>query len=212
MIAAEATDSDFELGQVELSDWAEGTEAYHQLSIPDMARIFALPTERMPFFNDKIDMIGNDEPWSEAGRQALKSRHADPLEPFWHQWVTMVKISDNLMVARNLFIWDGVGVGKTMQAIAGICSYEWLKMRQGTPEGLPLRFSKPPFSSPDGADQRPTEKTPMGGMNTLFSGDHKYGMLIFDEVHNARKVGPVQVASAELVRHARMSIGMTATP
>ncbi|KAI9069499.1 hypothetical protein FKP32DRAFT_1559595 [Trametes sanguinea] len=138
--AAEAEDGDIELGDPQPLHWAEGIEAYRNLTIPQMQAAFSLPSPHFPFFNHKTDMVGNDDPWSEAGREALKGPNAVDLKPFWHQWVGVMKIVDNMMSSKNILLMDQVGVGKTLQAAGTLAMYEWLRVHKDTRGDYPSRF------------------------------------------------------------------------
>ncbi|KAI9068788.1 hypothetical protein FKP32DRAFT_1560979 [Trametes sanguinea] len=124
----------------DLADWKEGVEAYEQLSIEQMQQMLGLPTPAFPFFNEKQDPSGVHMPWSEEGRAALRSPEATDLAPFWHQWVGVLKITDNMMARKNVLLMDQVGVGKTMQAIGAIATYEWLRLTYSQKGRYPDRF------------------------------------------------------------------------
>ncbi|OSC96289.1 hypothetical protein PYCCODRAFT_1348985, partial [Trametes coccinea BRFM310] len=123
-------------------DWAEGVEAYKKLTIDQMRVAFGLPTEHFPFFNKKTDSTGNEDPWTESGRKALASPSAADLKPFWHQWVGVLKIVDNMMDGKNLMLMDQVGVGKTLQAVGTLAMYEWLRVSKETRGQYPARFQQ----------------------------------------------------------------------
>ncbi|KAL7280993.1 hypothetical protein ACG7TL_004295 [Trametes sanguinea] len=124
----DAADSDFELTLPALEvEWKEGTEQFANLDIPAMQKLFALPNNTFPFFNMK-SVEGPEDPWSPAGQEALNDPSAPDLRPFWHQWVGVTKIMLNMMNKKSTFVFDQVGVGKTMQAIGAIAMYEWLRL------------------------------------------------------------------------------------
>ncbi|KAI9060334.1 hypothetical protein FKP32DRAFT_1542386, partial [Trametes sanguinea] len=124
--------------------WAEGVEAYKKLTIDAMRTAFALPSEHFPFFNKTTDSTGNEDPWTESGRQALASPNAADLKPFWHQWVGVLKIVDNMMGRKNLMLMDQVGVGKTLQAVGTLAMYEWLRVNKEKRGQYPIRFGTSP--------------------------------------------------------------------
>ncbi|KAL7283875.1 hypothetical protein ACG7TL_001145 [Trametes sanguinea] len=148
--AAEA-EGDLELEPTLSIQWAEGVEAYKKLTIQEMQAAFGLPSEHFPFFNKKTDNTSNEDPWSDTGREALKSANAADLKPFWHQWVGLLKISDNMMAGKNVLLMDQVGVGKTMQAVGMIAMYEWLRVNKETRGQYPTRFEH----STKGAERLP---------------------------------------------------------
>ncbi|KAH9846336.1 hypothetical protein C2E23DRAFT_708043, partial [Lenzites betulinus] len=126
--------------KADLSKWLEGVEEYKALTIDEMRQWMGLPTAYIPYFNQKIDIKGNTNPWSPEGRQALESTYAAPLTPFWHQWIALTKINDNAANKRNTLILDQVGVGKTLQAVASIASYEWLRSYNEQKKTYPPRW------------------------------------------------------------------------
>ncbi|KAI9062330.1 hypothetical protein FKP32DRAFT_1535605, partial [Trametes sanguinea] len=131
-----------ELEPAEPIEWAEGVEAYKKLTIEQMRVAFGLPTAHFPFFNKTTDSTGNEDPWTESGRQALASPNAAELKPFWHQWVGLLKIVDNLMDGKNLMLMDQVGVGKTLQAVGTLAMYEWLRVHKDSRGQYPARFGQ----------------------------------------------------------------------
>ncbi|KAL7283873.1 hypothetical protein ACG7TL_001143 [Trametes sanguinea] len=142
VIGAAEAEGDLELQAPEPFSWAEGVEAYKMLAIADISAAFGLPSEHFPFFNKKTDNNGNEDPWTEAGREALRSPNAADLKPFWHQWVGVLKIVDNMMSGKNLMLMDQVGVGKTMQAVGTLAMYEWLRVNKEKRGHYPTRFEQ----------------------------------------------------------------------
>ncbi|OSC96331.1 hypothetical protein PYCCODRAFT_1379379 [Trametes coccinea BRFM310] len=143
--SANAEDRDFDLVSLSgesLADWREGVEAYKVLTTEQMQLMLGLPSPFFPFFNQKQDPAGIHLPWSEEGRAALHSDEATELAPFWHQWVGVLKITDNMMAHKNVLLMDQVGVGKTMQAIGAIATYEWLRLTFKQKGRYPDRFGK----------------------------------------------------------------------
>ncbi|KAI9056739.1 hypothetical protein FKP32DRAFT_1585261 [Trametes sanguinea] len=207
--AAEAEEGDIELGDPLPLNWAEGVEAYRKLTITQMQAAFALPTAHLPFFNKKTDMVSNEDPWSDAGREALKAPNAADLTPFWHQWIGIMKIVDNMMDGKNILLMDQVGVGKTLQATGALAMYEWLRVHKQTRGDYPTRFHKPPtsFDTPT-RESRSIDQA----LRKITIYSRQFGVVIFDEAHTARKAGPVQISTAELSRRSILAMVMTATP
>ncbi|KAL7277927.1 hypothetical protein ACG7TL_007875 [Trametes sanguinea] len=138
-------DRDFDLVDISaaaLADWKEGVEAYKELTTEQIQQMLGLPSPTFPFFNQKQDPSGIHLPWSAEGRAALGSEEATDLTPFWHQWVGVLKIIDNMMARKNVLLMDQVGVGKTMQAIGAIATYEWLRLTYNQKGRYPDRFAK----------------------------------------------------------------------
>lgn len=147
MTTADPEDGDICTPGVDETNWTEGVDALRHLTVKEVSKLLGLADEQLPFFNAKVDNTGNYEPWSEKGRAALQSADAQPLRPFWHQWIGILKMVDNMMADRNVFLFDSVSVGKTLQAVGVIAMYEFLRHCSKQPEGLPSRFSTS-FPSP----------------------------------------------------------------
>lgn len=143
--AGEAEDGDVQTKAVDFSGWKSGTEEYEGLTLEDIFKIFGLTGHSIPRMAERIDIRGSEhDPWSEAGQKLLGGSEARELKLFWHQGIGVLKIMDNLMAGRNLLVMDGVGVGKTLQAVASIALYEWLKDFKEQEKRYPRRWSEPP--------------------------------------------------------------------
>ncbi|KAH9848945.1 hypothetical protein C2E23DRAFT_687749, partial [Lenzites betulinus] len=108
--------------------WSDGVEAYYELGVDDIARALGLASPELPFFNPLQDPVGELDPWSEAGLAALHLATAEPLKPMWHQWVGILKITDNLFDRKNILVMDEVGVGKTLQAVGAVAMFEYQRL------------------------------------------------------------------------------------
>ncbi|KAI9062335.1 hypothetical protein FKP32DRAFT_1574398 [Trametes sanguinea] len=233
--SANAEDRDFDLIDMTsdaLADWKEGVEAYKDLTIEQMQQMLGLPSPHFPFFNQKQDPSGIHLPWSEEGRAALRSSEAVELSPFWHQWVGVLKIMDNMMAHKHVLLMDQVGVGKTMQAIGAIAVYEWLRLMFSQKGRYPDRFgtsllihamkadAEVYFNVPlrisvaNASDRLPVDHAadPDLAAATLFAKGKEYGVVVMDEAHYARTARATRLAAVELVSLATSVVAMTATP
>ncbi|KAI0642173.1 hypothetical protein C8Q79DRAFT_984404 [Trametes meyenii] len=300
MRTVQSTGEAITLGEHDHTDWKSGVEAYEHLRVPDIVSALGLPNEQLPFFLDKIDMVGSEDAWSEQGQRALKGPNASALKPFWHQWVGILKMIDNMFEGRSTLLLDGVGIGKTLQVIGFLAMYEWLYLqgdhcsarfkemakgheklprvphvlvvpcnrtpqwtdelhryiKMGTIAILPYNhscnlgarqafwkaFDAIPEQIPIiilttyttlrsdamtiynlscqwllGGDDYSQVK-PMGGVDpklvssTLLGSGRHFGIVAFDEIHTARKLGPVHFACSRLVDIAHAAVGLTGTP
>ncbi|KAH9846753.1 hypothetical protein C2E23DRAFT_743355, partial [Lenzites betulinus] len=197
----------------DLSTWQEGVEEYKTLTIDEMRQGFGLPSAHLPHFNRKVDVKGNTNPWTPEGRQALESTYAVPLCPFWHQWVGLTKIIDNMSHNRNVLIMDQVGVGKTLQAVGAIAMYEWLRSYNEQKKTYPPRWGNSRLTETYRAPiSLNLSNDPAVRNITMWGRDRRYGVVVMDEAHYARKAGHTQIVCAELSKRARLTLCMTATP
>ncbi|KAI8969551.1 hypothetical protein BD414DRAFT_510932 [Trametes punicea] len=100
-------------------DWKEGTEIYADWTEDDIWNVFGLGQVRtVPGFAQKILLKGNfADPWSEEAQKALNGP------------------------GNNLLCLDGVGIGKTIQTVAAMGMYEWLRQVKTKEGRLPPRWA-----------------------------------------------------------------------
>ncbi|KAI8989935.1 hypothetical protein BD414DRAFT_383520, partial [Trametes punicea] len=209
--------------------WKEGTEIYADWTEDDIWNVFGLGQVRtVPGFAQKILLKGNfADLWSEEAQKALNGPGATPLSLYHHQLLFVVKFFDCMFAGNNLLCLDGVGIGKTIQTVAAMGMYEWLRQVKTKEGRLPTRWANAngkrstsdsmlAFQVPSGRvgseyPNWPRRKTRLSNF-TLFHTDRKYGIIAIDEIHLARKPGKAQVACTELRKMAHMTVGLTATP
>lgn len=114
---------DFDVDNADALDieWSEGVEDLSSLSEDELWQYLGIPDKKIPFFNAYVDPQGVHDPWSEEGRQWLKSRrHREPLLLRPYQVVGVVKNVSNAFAGKAILLMDAVGLGKTIQVIATI--------------------------------------------------------------------------------------------
>ncbi|KAG1841574.1 P-loop containing nucleoside triphosphate hydrolase protein [Suillus subluteus] len=104
---------------MDVSDWKSGVEEYDKCSEDDLWEYLGLPEKRLPFFQTRSDPDAAMDPWSEEGQQWLDdpTSPAQSLAPRWHQLVGILRLIDRFLDGKPVMLMDGVGVGKTMQAV-----------------------------------------------------------------------------------------------
>ncbi|KAG2335631.1 hypothetical protein BDR05DRAFT_898054 [Suillus weaverae] len=104
---------------IDVSDWKSGVEEYNECSEDDLWEHLGFPEKKLPFFQTRTDPDAAIDPWSEGGQQWLDNpqSQAQNLAPRWHQLVGILRLIDRVLDGRLVMLMDGVGVGKTMQAV-----------------------------------------------------------------------------------------------
>lgn len=99
-------------------NWDTGVEEFQEMNAMQLHELLGLPKEGLPFFNRKEDPMNAHDPWSEEGQEWLKtSKDAVAFGPRWHQLVGIAKMTRRMLASQPMFVFDEVGVGKTMQAV-----------------------------------------------------------------------------------------------
>jgi hypothetical protein len=108
---------------IPLKDWRSGVEQYSECSMDDLWEQLGLQqTKQLPFFQTHTDPNGAITPWSEEGQAWLDNplNEVSVLAPRWHQLVGILKMIDRALLGEPVMLMDGVGLGKTMQAVGVI--------------------------------------------------------------------------------------------
>ncbi|TFK77720.1 hypothetical protein K466DRAFT_474387, partial [Polyporus arcularius HHB13444] len=186
--------------EVDYSLWHEGTEWLGEKNVEELSQMIGLPSASMPGLNTTEPASPVDS-WTAEGIAAMAAPDAVPLALFLHQWQGIVKMVYNMMSYKNTLLMDGVGIGKTAQAICSILMYDYIARVQA--EGV-----VPPVFG-----QSPTLVDPADKLrSTLFDPARSYGVVIVDEVHAFRKKNPRRLVISALIAKGRYTIGITATP
>ncbi|KAG2063373.1 hypothetical protein BDR04DRAFT_1038198 [Suillus decipiens] len=122
MTSGDEVHLDFE-ETITLIDWRSGVEEYAQFSVDDLWQQLGFQqSKQLPFFQTHTDPNGVVCPWSEVGQAWLDDplNDAPVLTPHWHQLVGMLKMVDRALLGEPVMLMDGVGIGKTMQAVGVI--------------------------------------------------------------------------------------------
>ncbi|KAG2359931.1 P-loop containing nucleoside triphosphate hydrolase protein [Suillus spraguei] len=104
---------------IDVGSWKSGVEEYDTRSEDELWEDLGLPEKKLPFFQTRSDPDAAVDPWSEEGQQWLDNpaSPAQNLAPRWHQLVGILRLIDRALDGRPVMLMDGVGVGKTMQAV-----------------------------------------------------------------------------------------------
>jgi hypothetical protein len=129
---------------MDVSDWKSGVEEYDKCSEEDLWEYLGLPEKRLPFFQTRSDPDAAIDPWSEEGQQWLDdpTNRAQSLAPRWHQLVGILRLIDRFLDGKPVMLMDGVGVGKTMQAVGLIACLAHYKEHYKKHGKFPGKFCK----------------------------------------------------------------------
>ena len=114
-----------EPGDTDIGPWKSGTEKWEAKGEPEIDAQLGLPKGVVPGMNTKEDPDGATDSWTTEGQSVLKSEAAQALRARWHQKVGLLRIMEQMFQKKPLLLMDGVGVGKTLQAICGILMYSF---------------------------------------------------------------------------------------
>ncbi|KAG1792547.1 P-loop containing nucleoside triphosphate hydrolase protein [Suillus variegatus] len=129
---------------MDVSDWKSGVEEYDKCSEDDLWEYLGLPEKRLPFFQTRSDPDAAIDPWSEEGQRWLDdpTSLAQSLTPRWHQLVGILRLIDRFLDGKPVMLMDGVGVGKTMQAVGLIACLAHYKEHYRKHGKFPGKFCK----------------------------------------------------------------------
>ncbi|KAG2063389.1 hypothetical protein BDR04DRAFT_1163790, partial [Suillus decipiens] len=129
---------------MDVRDWKSGVEEYDRCSEDDLWEYLGLPEKRLPFFQRRSDPNAAIDPWSEEGQQWLDdpTSPAQSLAPRWHQLVGILRLIDRFLDGKPVMLMDGVGVGKTMQAVGLIACLAHYKEHYRKHGKFPGKFSQ----------------------------------------------------------------------
>ncbi|KAG1785036.1 P-loop containing nucleoside triphosphate hydrolase protein [Suillus plorans] len=129
---------------MDVGDWKSGVEEYDKCSEDDLWEYLGLPEKRLPFFQRRSDPDAAIDPWSEEGQRWLDDSKspAQSLAPRWHQLVGILRLIDRFLDGKPVMLMDGVGVGKTMQAVGLIACLAHYKEHYRKHGKFPGKFSQ----------------------------------------------------------------------
>ena len=99
--------------------WESGVE--HLASVPtsDLFRQLGVPDDHIPLFNQQMDANEIQDPWSKNWSECLNDRsRCMPLQLQRHQLEAVHKMVSDMVEGKGTLVMDGVGVGKTIEALA----------------------------------------------------------------------------------------------
>ncbi|KAG2352397.1 hypothetical protein BDR07DRAFT_1248544, partial [Suillus spraguei] len=129
---------------IDVSDWKSGVEEYDKCSEDDLWECLGLSEKRLPFFQARSDPDAAIDPWSEEGQRWLDDTTSptQSLAPRWHQLVGILRLIDRFLDGEPVMLMDGVGVGKTMQAVGLIACLAHYREHYRKHGKFPGKFSQ----------------------------------------------------------------------
>lgn len=129
---------------IDISDWKEGVEELAAKSEKELWTLLGLPEEQLPFFQQWADPNSIIDPWSNEGQAWLNDpdKGRVPLKPRWHQLVGIFRMLENAFDGKATLLMDGVGLGKTMQAVGTIACLSYYRVYYGKKGDYPCHFGK----------------------------------------------------------------------
>lgn len=103
---------------LQLEEWTDGVEEYKSQTKDQIWEMLGLSGKSIPLLNDKQDLSGMHDPWTDTGREWFSlPENGDPLVPQWHQLAGIMKMLDNFFASTPTLLMDDVGLGKTLQIV-----------------------------------------------------------------------------------------------
>ncbi|KIK74159.1 hypothetical protein PAXRUDRAFT_176509, partial [Paxillus rubicundulus Ve08.2h10] len=138
--------------QIDLSNWTEGVEELHELTVDQLWEMLGLPEKKLPFFQEWTDPDMAVDAWSKEGQAWLKDKKKgrQPLVPRWHQLVGIYRVLERAFEGKPVLLMDGVGLGKTLQGIGAVACLAYYKECFDAKGSYPGHFSKLCFHGPEG--------------------------------------------------------------
>ena len=121
-----------EISEEEMSNWTEGTDRFDKLTIDELRALTGYAVDGVnigdsPFLARLIDPARNLVPGTREFEVAEANGLLTKLLLRWHQWVAVLCGLHNVLREMPLLIMDGVGLGKTFEALALIGYIEWMR-------------------------------------------------------------------------------------
>lgn len=129
---------------IDISDWKEGVEALAGKTEKELWTLLGLADERLPFFQEWTDPNTLIDPWSNEGQSWLNDADKGrvPLRPRWHQLVGIFRMLEHAFEGKATLLMDGVGLGKTMQAIGAIACLAYYRAHYAKKGDYPGYFGE----------------------------------------------------------------------
>lgn len=129
---------------VDLSNWREGVEDLRHLSEHELWQQLGFEDKKLPFFQEWTDPEAGIDPWSDDGEKWLATQvgHRKPLVPRWHQLVGILRMLQRAFDGQPILVMDGVGIGKTLQAIGFIACLAYYRSYFSSHARFPGHFSE----------------------------------------------------------------------
>lgn len=108
---------------IAITNWQSGVEEYQAWTTKDLYEGLGLKSDRLPLFQEYVDPTSSIDGWSDGGQAWLRddtNKQRERLQVRWHQWVGIYKMIDQYLNGLPVLLMDGVGLGKTIQALGFI--------------------------------------------------------------------------------------------
>jgi len=96
-------------------EWQEGVEDFAEYTTDALWAY--LGVSKIPFFNERYDLLNGQDGWSDAKVAEEIQQHGEWLVPRWHQLVGIAKMLTNAFEGKPVLLMDDVGIGKTLQVV-----------------------------------------------------------------------------------------------
>ncbi|KAF9224670.1 hypothetical protein BS17DRAFT_682450, partial [Gyrodon lividus] len=132
--------------------WSEGVEDLNTLTTDELWERLGLPQKQLPFFQEWSNPDLVVDTWSNEGQQCLKDANSgrQPLVPRWHQLVGIYRTLEQVFKDKPLLLMDGVGLGKTLQAVRAIACMAYYRECFRTKGTFPGHFMGRRMNTPNG--------------------------------------------------------------
>ena len=133
------------------SDGDLGVEEFKDLDEKQLKQLLGIPPEnRFPYLNrwrsvsgelpNNIRDFETYESDPDLSPELARNEYGLlPVEPHWHQYVGVAAAIQRLFRNRNILFADGVGVGKTLQALMVMCMLRYYRSSAQKQKGASLQ-------------------------------------------------------------------------
>lgn len=130
--------------QILIENWSEGVEDLNGFTEDQLWEKLGLPDKKIPFFQEWTDPDALIDPWSAEGQTWLKdsTKGQHPLKPRWHQLVGIYRMLQRIFENKPVLLMDGVGLGKTMQAVGAIACLTYYRKHFEVKKQFPGDFGE----------------------------------------------------------------------
>ncbi|KAH0833809.1 P-loop containing nucleoside triphosphate hydrolase protein [Lanmaoa asiatica] len=128
---------------IDMSNWREGVEDLRHLSEDELWQQLGFEDKQLPFFQEWTDPEAAIEPWTDEGQKWLATQvdRRQPLVPRWHQLVGILRMLQRAFDGQPIMMMDGVGIGKTLQAVGFIACLAYYRSFFSAHARFPGHFS-----------------------------------------------------------------------
>lgn len=103
-----------------------GVGQFANLSVETLKRLLGIKNDQpFPFLVETLSDLGV----ATGDKEKSSEEFVQPFEPRWHQFVGVCAIVQRMYKGENVLLADGVGVGKTLQALMLIAYLRYLRIK-----------------------------------------------------------------------------------